>query len=216
MAIHARWLWAPALLVALGAPEGATAGSKCTALAHKAVGKAALGRAICSSKAIKKGAAVNPTCLDAVQAKMAAQLEKAAKKGDCFLLPNIAGVEEALEAFSTAVIGALGASLPALTACCGTTDPDATDTPFCADIPADGFCFGVPDALPIQGTVCDGATGLCAATRTGTSVCCAFEGICAEGPAFDPGAPGPLLTCDPPATFVPGGICSATGVCSSG
>lgn len=197
-------------------PVAAQEKSKCSALAFKAAGKAALARSICNSKAVKNGVAVDPSCVALADAKLALKLAKAAKKGDCLAAPNAEALRSIVETFDASVQAALG---PVAIACCFFTAGDPGGDEICANVPSGATdCFGIPDFAPTEGQVCDGATGFCAAQRTGTSGCCqvpaglsspAAPAFCAEGPSVG-------LSCASPRTFFPGAVCLPTGLCAGG
>src|SRR5689334_18218081 len=90
-----RFVLAVCLPLAVAASASAAAPSKCSSLKLKATGKKASARAKCYSKAVVKGATVDPNCLSKASLKFSTAFSKAETKGAC-LAPN--GDEGAIEA----------------------------------------------------------------------------------------------------------------------
>ena len=83
--------------------------------------------------------------------------------------------------------------------------------PLCSDLPAATAASTCGGTLAAAGLVCDGATGNCAAMRTGVSTCCEVSSgpICFEGPSA-------ALACTvTDAVVVPGVPCLASGTCGA-
>lgn len=80
--------------------------------------------------------------------------------------------------------------------------------PLCSDLPAATAASTCGGTLATAGLVCDGASGNCAAARTGVSNCCQVPGpICFEGPLA-------ALACTVSgAVVVPGAACLPSGTC---
>jgi hypothetical protein len=102
-----------------------------------------------------------------------------------------------------AVIGTTTSTTLPPTRCC-----QGLGGPLCSDLPAATAASTCGGTLAAPGFVCDGATGNCAATRTGVSTCCQVSGpICFEGPLA-------ALACTvPDAVVVPGAACTSSGTC---
>src|SRR5579862_3679026 len=90
-----RFVLAVCLPLALAASASAAAPNKCSSLKLKATGKKASARAKCYSKAVAKGANVDPNCLSKATLKFSTAFSKAEMKGAC-LAPN--GDTSAIEA----------------------------------------------------------------------------------------------------------------------
>src|SRR5690348_8971821 len=90
-----RFVLAVCLPLALAASASAAGPNKCSSAKLKATGKKASARAKCYSKAVAKGAAVDPNCLSKASLKFSTAFSKAETKGAC-LAPN--GDEGAIEA----------------------------------------------------------------------------------------------------------------------
>jgi hypothetical protein len=82
--------------------------------------------------------------------------------------------------------------------------------PLCSDLPGVTAASTCGGTLAAAGLVCDGATGNCAASRSGVSSCCQVLGpICFEGPTA-------ALACTVSgASVVPGVACLSTGNCAA-
>lgn len=80
--------------------------------------------------------------------------------------------------------------------------------PICSDRPAATIGESCGGTVAPAGFVCDGATGDCAAERTGVSNCCQVSGpLCFEGPLAG------LACTTPDAGLVPGAACTPAGIC---
>jgi hypothetical protein len=189
-----------ALAISLAA-TAASAQSKCTSDKYKAVGKYARALATCHAKAVAGAVPVDPACEAAGLAKLNASFGKSEGRGDCI----ITGEAPAAAAAAKGFVDDLGSILEKQLFCCagGGLCMYAVDFADCA---SQGGSLGAP------GSVCNGASGTCAAPPAAVGNCC-------EQPNWGTGCVGGQIdgaTCTFFAgTFTPGAICQPSGSCGA-
>jgi hypothetical protein len=184
---------------------------ECASAKLKASAKLASKTANCHAKAAKKATAVDPICLQKAAAKFTDGFVEAETVGGCATNGNASTVAAYTKQFVDSTVVLLTADLPADQApirCCAASAalPVGTVTG-CADLVL-GRCttaavllssVGGTAVQGAPGNVCNGATGACAAARTGISTCCEASKnglqICAEGPILGGSGFPPIPSC---------------------
>lgn len=199
----AVWV-AVAVLAGVAAEAGAQ--SKCQALQYKATGAVAKAKAVCWARAAKAGAAVDATCLQAADDKLARKWAKAEAASGCVATDAVADAVAATDRCLAAIGDVVAPPPPPSSLCCdlGGSCAHGLDEAGCTD------AFG--GTIGPAGSVCDGATGSCVLTTAGTGSCCMTSdgSFCTGGPSLD------LSGCGPPdfLDYPFGSICQPSGSCS--
>src|SRR5262245_11702552 len=190
------------LAIALAA-TAAWGQSRCTSDKYKAAGKYSLALAVCHAKAVAGGVPIDPACEAKGLAKLQASFTKAESKGDC-LVPD---GQSATASVAKKFLNDLGSVLEVQVLCCNAGPGLCLYAVDAADCASNGGTLGA------AGTVCDGATGACAAPPAAGGNCC--EGVvygtgCVGGPAWT------AQTCTflPGHTFNPNAVCEPNGTCA--
>ncbi len=189
--------------IALAVPT-TVAASKCASLKYKAVGAAALRRAKCKAKAVRRGEAVDPLCLAKADAKLAALFTRAERHGDCLTTDDEADLRMIADTFISQAMSALEPPPPAV-ACC------AIGGGLCilAPISVIQNCIDVGGTPGAPGDVCDAGTGTCQPPPSTLGPCCE-AGTCYSGPGVDSAGCFELV-----GTFFPSSFCLADQSCSA-
>lgn len=169
------WLLVGTLIAAIpvGARASETPAQRCSVAKSKAAAKKIVAKLTCQQKAMRVGAAIDPTCLSAAETKFDAAIVKAEARGGCAVSGDGATIESAVDSCVDSIVTLTGGTAATTTTtlppqCCVTSPTQQVPFSGCTMDPA--ICTQA--GATVEPGVCrnDGTCG----TATGPGDCCDF------------------------------------------